>query len=95
MLSYFLQAYWNQNGDVLYGAPEAAARDFVKLESHDYSDNLLMEIELALSSKLIQPNMNWDTCSKWWSQHDALLTIEEALEILGVLRDRSNLADNS
>jgi hypothetical protein len=89
ILSYFLQAYWNQNGDIMYGDTEAAARDFVKLENNDYCDNLLMEIELALDSGLIQPNMDWDSCSKWWSQHDTFINIEEASAILTVLKRRS------
>lgn len=92
-LSYFLQAYWNQNGDIIYGVPEAAARDFVKLESDEQRDKLLMEIELSIDRKLIQPHMTWETCCSWWSQHDVLINVKEALEILIVLR-RSSSREN-
>lgn len=36
ILSYFLQAYWNQNGDIMYGTAQAAALDFVALENEEF-----------------------------------------------------------
>jgi hypothetical protein len=89
ILSYFLQAYWNQNSDILYATPRAAAEDFVKVENDEYCEKLLLELGLAVGSNLIQRHMAWETCSEWWHQHDVLINLEEATQISLVIRQHT------
>jgi hypothetical protein len=93
-LSYFLQAYWNRNGDIIYETPAVAAKDFAKSETTEYCHQLLMDINLAIDRQLVRNDISWHTCDRWWSQHDVLINLKEASDILVVLKQRSGFEHN-
>jgi hypothetical protein len=85
-LKYFLDMYWNQNGDLVYGTARKAAEKFLTVENEQFRQGLLSDLHRAIEDETISPGMTWEKCQDgWWGQFDAFLNMEDASEVVKVL----------
>ena len=80
-ITYFMEAYWNQTGDLVHGNLAGAARSF-RSESEEYRQNLCNELVRALEDGLVAESMSWDDCGEFWRNFDRYLDRVDAETVL-------------
>lgn len=85
-LQYFLEAYWNQMGDIVHGDLDGAA-DAFKQENSDQITGLAVDLLQAVRIGIIKPSMEWNLeVDEFWSRFDRLIDENDASRIISRLK---------
>lgn len=93
-LTYFLDAYWNQMADEVYGTISKAAAAF-STESAEYRRGLLGDLKEATKAGLLGSEFTDPAYSSiYWTQFQRYINKGDVAVIRSILEDHENLARN-